>query len=168
MKTEVKICILLGIGLRLSAYGGDGYQLDKPIVVHSIADLTKIDREIAKSSIAGPDVSAFGAATLYILDCVGQCFDAPAPSDSKDRLADCLISGRTPREIIILANVLRLEDIRRAEAEDDLQTRTESRSEAAADAIYRKGRKEWNSAHERLALQMIERYLGAKTTPASP
>jgi hypothetical protein len=168
MKTEIKICIVLGIGLRLSAYGADGYQLDKPIVVHSIADLTNFTRQIARSSSAGADGSAFDEATLYMLSCTSRLFDAPTPSDLRNKLIDRLISGRTPREIIILANVLRLEEIRRTEAEDDLQSRTESRSEAAADAISRRARKEWNISHEEMALQMIEKYLGTKTTSASP
>jgi hypothetical protein len=139
--------------LHASAYAAD---LNTPIAIHSAADLDAFEQSLARGGSAEVYGTDFSDAVLYIESYVNRIYDPTASSDFKERFLVALVGGRTPREIIILGNLVRSEYLLRQIADEKLEAQG---GRGAGNSQSYETDMIWEIGHERLARETIKRYM---------
>jgi len=131
--------------------------LDKQIAVNSIDELDKLTLSLRNEPKMRLDWDAFNQAVTYIAAYVSAENDLSASADEKNRMIKILVSGRTPREIIILGHIIWLEQTKQdfAEVSAKLQAPNISATEIRGLQLA----KSLDLGNERIARDVIKRYL---------
>ena len=130
--------------------------LDKPVVVGSIDELDRLTLNLRSKPEMRLDWDAFSQAVTYIITYVSIDGGICATANDENRMIKVLVSGRTPREIIILGHIIWLERIRQSLAETKIAVQSPN---AATEEKERPLGKSLGLGHERAAREVIKRYL---------
>lgn len=82
--------------------------IDSPVKVRSLRELDALSRDFRFNPEMSADWDAFNEAVSYISAYVSAEYDRNASDKQKDELLRSLVSGRSPRQIIVLGHVLLL------------------------------------------------------------